>query len=200
MKYFIYGAYILVLLIPVFTWFQAQGSAEIDTYSLANLAGLVAFTVIFLQITIGSFMSLLRPILGSKAILNFHIWQGIAAFIVAHLHPGLFALSFGLDRVLAMQGYAMWGKIALILIVLTVAAGLLRTLPFMQKYWRWVHRLNYVIFALVYWHSWNLGNDVRTMPMVLIYWLSPVVVIAGLIYRLFYSKIRVWELATHSEN
>lgn len=200
MKFVLYLIYALVVAIPLVTWVRNYDLGNIDSYALANLAGLLAFTLIFLQIVVGSFINLLRPVVGNKAILNFHIWQGIAAFILAHLHPLFFAISLGFKRILTMGGYVVWGRVALLLIVVSVAAGLLRTLPWMQKHWRWVHRLNYLIFALIYWHSWSLGDDVKEFPMLILYLVSPLVVITGLIYKLIYPKIRVWQLAMHSEN
>ncbi|MBI2984912.1 MAG: non-heme iron oxygenase ferredoxin subunit [Candidatus Kerfeldbacteria bacterium] len=44
---------------------------------------------------------------------------------------------------------------------MTVGAALLRKLVSVKRWWRRVHVLNYLVFALVWLHSWNIGSDVQ---------------------------------------
>lgn len=151
---------------------------------MVRLAGLVAFTLIFLQLVIGSLMVKLRPIFGS-AVLRLHICQGIVAFILAWLHPLFLISQWGVTTVLGLGGYYLWGKVGLALLTLAVLAGLLRTRKFLARHWRWIHRLNYVTLAVIYIHSWNVGSDTHTFPMVILYYLIPPIAGFGL-----YTKLR----------
>lgn len=144
-----------------------------------------------LQVGTGGLMDKLRPIFGSKLI-KWHIRQGAAAFVLALAHPALLSWELGPEAIIKMGGEAVWGKIALNLLVISVLAGWLRGSGFMARYWRWIHRLNYVILALVWWHSWQLGTDARTWPMAGVYILAPAVLILSLT-----SKIRGFRIAAY---
>ena len=168
-------SYVCVLLIPGVTWIRNSGWTS-GVYGLARLAGLYAFTLMTLQVGIGGLADRLRPIFG-PGIVRWHIGQGIVAFSLAMLHPVLMAVVFGVGEVVRMGGDVVWGKVALNLLIISVLAGALRAQPWLVKYWRWVHRLNYVILVLVWWHSWRLGTDSHTWPMAGIYFLAPVVLI-----------------------
>ncbi|MDO8488193.1 MAG: hypothetical protein Q7S31_02665 [bacterium] len=173
MKKLLTVSYILILAIPLFTWLRGYNSQG-GLYEFMRLAGLFAFTLLFLQLTIGAFMSQLRPVFGIK-ILRWHIIQGIIAFTVAWTHPTLYMLQFGFDQLWRLGGYYIWGKVGLTLLTFAVAAGLLRTAPFLVKYWRWVHRLNYLTLVIIYVHSWHVGSDTHTFPMTILYLLIPLV-------------------------
>ena len=183
-KWTLISIYFLILAAPLVTWARGADLSGDWRPELVRLAGLLGFTLIFLQLAIGALMTKLRPVFGNKLILRWHIVQGIIGFILANVHPLAIASLYGFSRVVKMGGYAMWGKTALILLWVSVAAGLLRASPWLQKYWRWIHRLNYGIFGLVYWHSWNMGHDTRQAPMVYIYWLAPIVFLVSLVIKL----------------
>jgi len=181
-------AYLLILSVPGVTWVKNSGWSGGVVYGLARLAGLYAFTLMTLQVGIGGLADKLRPIFGAR-IIRWHIWQGTVAFSLAMLHPVLMAVVFGVGEVLRMGGDAVWGKIALNLLIISVLAGAMRAQPWLVRYWRWVHRLNYVILAMVWWHSWRLGTDTHTWPMAGIYLLAPVVLVWALTNRLLESRI-----------
>lgn len=188
-KYLLITVYVLLLATPLITWTRGYNSTG-GLYEYMRLAGLVAFTLIFLQLVIGAWMLKLRPIFGA-GILKLHIRQGLTATVLAFLHPGLYLWQFGWQATLNLGGYYNWGKVGLVILTVTVAAGLLRTAPFLVRHWRWIHRLNYVLLAVVYVHSWNVGSDVRNFPMVLIYWLIPPVLLISIYYKLrpVYNKL-----------
>lgn len=163
-------------------------------YNLAKLAGSLAFGLMFLQITSGTLMNKLRPKFGS-GILNWHIGAGILAFCLSILHPVFFALALGTKTVMNLGGYAILGKAGILLLVFGVLAGLFRTVPFVTRYWRWIHRLNYIVFMLIYFHSWQLGTDSHRFPLIVVYWLAPIVFVYGL-----YNKISQWYSLKNGHN
>lgn len=182
-KNLLIATYFLVLSFPVITWVRGYNSAG-GLYEFMRLAGLLSFTMMSAQLTIGAFMLKLRPIFGTP-ILKLHIVQGMVAFSLALLHPLLYAWQFGIATAWNLAGYYNWGKVGLAVMIFSVSAGLLRTAPFLMRHWRWVHRLNYLLLAIIYIHSWNVGTDVRVFPMLLLYWLIPPVFLASI-----YSKLR----------
>jgi len=52
-----------------------------------------------------------------------------------------------------------------------------------------MHRLNYVVFGLVYIHSWKLGTDAGNFPLKAVYYLAPVVLILALTRKLLELRI-----------
>jgi len=86
-------------------------------------------------------------------------------------------------------GYVWFGKVGLILITMAAAAGVWRAHPMVTKYWRWIHRLNYVVFVLIYIHSWKLGTDAGSFPFKAIYYLAPVVLVLALTRKLLELRI-----------
>jgi hypothetical protein len=177
-KLIFWGGYTLVLLIPVVTWLRYINIFKLSLYDGLRLAGLLAFTLIILQIGLGAFMLFLRQYFGSW-VLKLHISQGLAAFTLAWAHYLVNKFFLGFTN----GPYQLWGKIGLLIMCISVAAGLLRTRPWIAKYWRLIHRLNYVLFAMIWYHSWNLGSDVRLWPMRGLYYLAPIVVVAAIVYK-----------------
>ncbi len=185
-KYLLIAVYIAVLAIPVITWirgFNATDKLHLFMHSL----GLLAFTLLFCQLVIGAFMNYLRPVFGSK-ILRWHIVQGTVAFCLAWLHPIMYAILVGLRPLLLLFSwttpYYFLGLVGLILLTIAVTAGALRTQTWLAKYWRWIHRLNYLTLAAIYLHSLNVGTDTHTFPMILLYYLIPPVFVYSLYYKM----------------
>ncbi len=75
----------------------------------------------FVQVTTGSLMKWIRPAVGNR-VMKWHIWEGGAAFVLAWLHPALLGLALGFDTVARLGGYAVWGKLGLVLLTAGVAA------------------------------------------------------------------------------
>lgn len=157
---------------------------DTNLYLLARLAGLTAFGLMFVQLVTGPLGGIIRRWVGVRWQLRLHIWSGLVAFALAWLHPALLVGALGWQTVLTLGGYAIFGKVSLLLLTVGVAAGLARTVPWLVRQWRWVHRLNYLVFVLIYLHSWNLGSDVRSFPIVLFFWLAPVVWVGAVVYQL----------------
>ena len=140
-----------------------------NLYLLARIAGSLAFTLMLAQIILATWF---------RHLIKWHMRIGKAAFILAWLHPVLLGFAWNLG------GYVWLGRIGLVMLTAAVIAAVLRI-----KHWRWIHRLNYVVFVMIYIHSWNLGTDARSFPLTLIYWLSPVIIIAALTTKLLNSRI-----------
>jgi len=133
---------------------------------LFPLVGLYAFTLLWLQFLMGSTMWPLQKIF--KRIEPIHRANGVIVLLLALLHPGLLLLAVGVEQFIgyefvpeAMRPYVMAGSAALTIMIITVSAALLGKTKFLKRSWRWIHYANYLMFVLVWTHSWFVGSDVQ---------------------------------------
>lgn len=174
---------------------------------LQRAVGLVAFTLLFIQIILGSFMSYWTQKIGGW-IFNFHVMEGILIYVLILLHPALYMgfrylIGQGMDPFFIFTNvcvlchtkldlYYTFGRVAFWFITIAVFAGLYRTSTlFLRMHWKKFHILNYFAFLFVGYHSLMLGSDLGTAPFV--YFHGPaLVIISGILlykgYNLFFKK------------
>lgn len=171
--FFLAGIYVLTN-----TFFMVRGGAQFWSvlegatvkqiwFALFPLAGLYAFFLVWMQIMLGSNMDWIRG--RASWLYSFHKFEGGVALLFALLHPTLLALGLGISEYYK-YGFVAPGKILFIwigylqLFLLICAAGtaLLRRIEWLRSRWFLIHQLNYLVFILVWLHSWNLGSDVQT--------------------------------------
>lgn len=164
-------AYFAILLFPILLLKDnLTVSTKSDVLFLIHRAlGLFAFSLIFLQIILGSSRALLSKIFVPSAILKTHMSLGKFAFVLSLLHPTLlFATYFtqhNLNLVTAyFHGitffYYLLGVFALILLIVSLTAAIFRFV--IGSRWIYLHRINYLIFWLIFFHSIRLGEDTQT--------------------------------------
>lgn len=170
---------------PVWVFFSVRGGfvflsgldAQTTSLALFPVVGLLAFSLLWVQLMIGSTRPWLERVF--PKILGYHMWQGIFVFLFAVLHPLLrFAgygpvayfenTAIGVDP--ALSAWLLVGVFQLFLMVLTVAAGLLRRWTKLRRHWHTVHVFNYIVFALAWMHSWSLGAE-PTSPQLRWVWI-----------------------------
>lgn len=158
-----------------------------------RLIGVVAFTLIFIQITLGSLMERWVQILGSRAF-RAHVTEGILTYTFIFIHPmmqmyfdysarGLFGALLTLFP--GRDIYLNLGKVGFLLLTVGVIAGYFRTKPFFRRNWRTLHILNYIAFFFIFVHSRNLGTDVNSLPFALLHKSSGYIVGLLIIYKLY---------------
>lgn len=196
LKYGVAVLWVVILATPAAIFISSRDAAAYtEASSIFPLFGLIAFTLIWSQIMLGAFMRPLEKIY--PKIFPLHIFFGIATLIFAVLHPFLFTLNFIPDRLSdylsysyttpALKTYVQLGQIGFLLLVAGVLAGLLRNWPPIKRYWHWFHLVNYAVFFLTFFHSWNLGTDVQGSEILRSLWIFfGVTVIIGFIYRRIY--------------
>jgi sulfoxide reductase heme-binding subunit YedZ len=138
---------------------------------IARAAGLVAFALLTLSVTLGLAMStkFLKPLL-QKDLLGWHqtlIWTGLSMLV---LHGGaiLFdpVMRFGLSAVL-VPGLAPWRPItvaagvvgAYLMLSLAVSFRVRRRIG--QRRWRLLHYASFAAFALALGHALHAGTDLQ---------------------------------------
>jgi sulfoxide reductase heme-binding subunit YedZ len=161
-----------------------------------RVVGLLVYVMLSVQIVIGSNIKYWVQIVGARAY-KLHITQGIVAFLFSLVHPlfenvvvylvsgsvidslAVFVPSISTQRDL----YMTVGKIALTLMIIAVFTGYFRTKPFLRRNWRVFHILNYLVFFIVFLHSFLIGSDVRNFPFSVIYWAVFLAVSASVLIR-----------------
>lgn len=175
------------------TAFWDMRDAASFTYRIFQLLGLTAFTLITIQIVLGAGMNLWERLYGPRFWI-FHRYEGIFALLLALSHP------FVLGRSLSLQGssiseflgghpqinFILLGELGLFLLLVTVSTAYLALVfkqPSLKAVWHKLHLANYLIFALIWIHSWNVGSDPRTGILPIIYWLFAGLVVISFLYR-----------------
>lgn len=191
-----------------FVWLLSQGALAVTTdstatasdrlYPFVRLLGLLVFTGLTLQILSQTFWVPLTKLFAPKSLLAWHIAEGLVVYSLVLLHPFMFdltqylathSLSFlagyvphaGMDR---FEFLVMLGYFNLILITLTVSAGLLRKRPFIRRWWKKVHVLNYLVFGIALYHSLNIGTDTQSGLIHALWILYAGLVGGGIVFRL----------------
>ena len=184
-KIVLLSAALILLFIPVIL-LQENWSVTNTTdliFAVHRIVGLYAFFLIFIQIILGSGMGLLSKIFTTKLISNLHQRIGKLAFTLVLAHPILlFATYFpnqNFDYVSSFWNgtnfiFFACGVIALLLLTISVATAIFR--QSIGKNWIYIHRINYLIFWLIFYHSYNLGTDTKASLAQNIYLVFAVVV------------------------
>lgn len=168
------AGYVGALTVPGYAFFHDRGG----TSALAGLSGrpllqvlfplvgLYAFTFVTAQVLITTnlrWLTLLWP-----GMIRYHRAQGIFALVFALAHPLFILAGYGVATFLAtgfvqpaLSGWLIPAYTALALLLFTVGTALLAWSGRRLTWWRTVHRLNYLVFALVWVHSWFIGTDTR---------------------------------------
>ena len=190
--------------------FALSSSARLANFIQRGL-GLFAFSMLFVQIILGAFMSKISEKLGNW-VFNFHVFEGTLAYILVFLHPIFFLLSnyfsgAKFDPYVAFVNiclicktptdyYYTIGRVSFWLLTVTVFAALFRkTTPWLKANWRKFHVLNYLVFLLVGAHGFLLGSDFRSQPFFTFAILAYVTILGIVIFielpRLF-KNFRNW--------
>ena len=158
-----------------------SGAATADAlWTALRLLGLEAFTLVFANIVIGAYRPLFNRVLKPRSVHRLHVTTGAAGFSLAVVHA-IMLLVFGL------AGYSrafVWvGPAVLAVLVVTITTALARGR--LRHSWRWIHRLNYLVFAAVLIHSFALGHDFATeRPLKIWFLVCAAFVAGGLAYRM----------------
>jgi DMSO/TMAO reductase YedYZ heme-binding membrane subunit len=158
-----------------------SGTASLDVlWTTLRLAALEGFTLILLNITTGSFRPFFNRVFKARSVQRFHAATGLTGFSLALAH-GIMVLIYGVTGYNTM---AVWiGPTVLAALILTILTAITRRR--LRYVWRWIHRLNYLIFATVLVHGLILGYDLRGEILLKVcFGVYAGVVAAGLVYRL----------------
>jgi DMSO/TMAO reductase YedYZ heme-binding membrane subunit len=164
--------------------------------------GLYAFYFVWVQFMLGSNMYWMRA--KYPWLLKFHRFEGGMALLFALLHPTLLVLSLGISEYYKYDFVAqdkliyVWiGYLQLLLIMCTAGTALLRRVIWLKDRWYFVHYANYLMFALVWVHSWNLGSNVQGTSLQYLWYFYGLTAIASVLVKLARGEFRS---STNSSN
>lgn len=215
-------------LIPVFYWVLVIGLILVTIYrttpiSLAfsstihivnfiqRFAGLMLFSLLFIQVILGGFMAKIAEKLGGW-VFEYHVFEGIVIYTLALAHPlsflmfnklagGSFDLYFGFINICllcktSLDYYYTLGRISFWLLTLAVLGAELRSInPWMKANWRKLHVLNYVMFLIMGLHGFLTGTDFSVQPFFTFAIIAYVIIVGMVVFveipRL-YKNFRGW--------
>ena len=162
----------------------------IDLNFVQRLTGIIAFELIFIQIVLGASMNFWTNKFGGW-VYTFHTrYEGSLAYLLILTHkldPFSIFPQFCFLCKTKTELYLTLGRASFWLITLAVVAAKFRGLtPWLRKNWRGLHILNYLVFFLVAFHSWNLGSDASYVPFRYFYFLSLPIVTTIVLVKLFH--------------
>jgi DMSO/TMAO reductase YedYZ heme-binding membrane subunit len=176
--------FLVVLAIPPVV-VAISGTATLDaTWTALRLAALLAFSLIFVNIVTGSFRTFFNRVFKARTVQRVHVATGLAGFSLAIAH-GILAAIFGLTGY--KSSVVAIGPTVLVVLFLAILTAITRRR--IKQMWRWIHRLNYLIFAAIFVHALVLGYDLKNEVFIKIVFITYAVIVAsGLAYRLATDK------------
>lgn len=172
--------------------------------TVQRVLGLSAFTLLFIQIMIGSNMERLKKFFGDW-IFKFHVFEGLFIYSLVILHglsfvyfnyvlfhrfdPFYVFIDVCVLCVNKLDHFYNFGRIGFWLITSAVFAALFRGFNYwMRKNWRKFHYLNYVAFLIIGVHAYFIGTDTLRQPFATIYYLGLGAVVFT-IFKVFVIKV-----------
>jgi len=171
---------------------------------LQRLSGSLALFLLFVQIVIGAYRPKWSSILGGW-VMNFHIWEGRVAYFLVLLHtfslllfnfvakkgfnPFYVFVDFCILCRTKLELFYSFGRFGFYLLTLAVIAAVVRSRPWWKENWRYFHYLNYVLFFLIFLHTFFVGSDFSYKSGYLFYFLLSFVIAVSLIVL---QKLLFW--------
>lgn len=193
--------YIVLNPLPSGYWQENTFTATLNT--IIRLFGLVLFTLITQQILTQEYRPTFNRVMGAYFTKRYHIILGTFTLLVALLHPlsyyismylegsSLISTAFGQGYDMPLRIFYLFGPLALTLMICTVLAGLLRNWKPLQRYWYSIHKLNYILFIVAFFHSWNMGSDIQSNTILRVLWiLYLLVIVYGFINKFYLRRLR----------
>lgn len=166
---------IVFLAFIVFVWsfpiyllrhsFIYLGTADL-LFLIHRILGLYAFSLIVVQEILGSGRQLVSKLFPSEKVINVHMFEGKVIFILVLLHPTLLLGSYLAQHMLVQpfligtnQFYLTLGALGFVLLCLTVSAAVFSN--WYGPRWINIHRINYLVFWIIFIHSISIGVDVQ---------------------------------------
>jgi DMSO/TMAO reductase YedYZ heme-binding membrane subunit len=148
-------------------------------YMAVRAAALLGYVGLFWLIVSSEYVRQMRALFG-RVFLKVHHALSVVTWVLIAAHPLAFALFVNDTRVLVpifspAQQFLQWaGRTALYIFALATVGALAR--KSLKSSWRYLHKLNYLAFLLVFVHAWLIGTDLSS-PLVKAVWLVMAVVV-----------------------
>ena len=160
-----------VLVVYIIVTVLAPLTAYSDPLSLAiRLCALYGFVALAIATGMTPFLKEITQAFG-RSFLRIHHLFAILGLVFATLHPVFFAI-LQVDVLVFLPRFDSWlifwelaGRPALYILYLATVSALLRSM--IQKYWRYIHALMYLVLVFVIVHGNLIGTDFQN-PVLLV--------------------------------
>ncbi|MDA8164347.1 MAG: ferredoxin reductase family protein [Desulfobacteraceae bacterium] len=197
----LFGLYLLLLLTPLTTAWATQPRTNLPFLAeLGKSFALIGFAILALQFVLSSRHPVISQPFGLDLVLRYHKAMGTLAGCLLLLHPFLIAAGTGKWRLIygVVLPWPVWlGKIALVLLAVQVVTGLGQRQLLAFEKWRTLHNEAVVIFGLVLVHSLNVGDDLKHLPLQVLWGLLALLAAAAYVYHKVYRPAGSRQFAYH---
>lgn len=185
---------ILVVALALFVWWPA--TKNLTTYSLFPIFGLIAFSLMWVHYITGALRryASLSPDVFKR---HFQVTGYIVLFCIL-AHPGLLDLQLYLDG-LGLPFQAIPQVYPRVIEQVAILAGVTALTIFLffelhrffkdRTWWRYVEWANIAAMALILWHGFTLGGDLR-QPWFQVVWALYAITFVGAVAYTEYDKRR----------
>jgi predicted ferric reductase len=190
------AVYAVALSLPFYVFFDSRGGFEFlndlsarDTLKVIfPLFGLYAFTLVSLQLLLTINLPWLKKYWPGLAV--WHRFQGWFAVLFAVIHPLFIITGYGLADYLdhlyvadAKKYFVLPAYAGLSILLFTSLVAILAWQGMKLPQWRILKWLNFVVFGLVWFHSWFIGTDTPTGALRILWLTYLAAVIVSAAYR-----------------
>ncbi len=162
----------------------------------ARALGLVGFSILAIQVALGSRLKFIDRPWGMDRVMRFHKWAAIGAFVMLLLHPLTLLVTYAHPMDLGYAtGFAMLrtnygGIIALAsLVAVVLSALLLKKIGLEYQLWRYAHKGALIVVVVGFVHGLRSG-EAMPAPMQVYFW----ALLLAALFLFFYSNIymKLW--------
>ena len=155
-------------------------------YLLGKLAGLIGFLFLSLLIFSGDTARFFDRFFGMDKIIKFQRKFALVTTIFVFLHPVFFVLSGRSVLPYIIPDFSViplaLGTISLyIFIIVMIASKIYKRISY--NIWQYIHLLTYLLFFFSLYHAVNWGSDYKLVPLKIIYGITLMFLVTGIIYR-----------------
>jgi len=176
-----------IIALPFVLWLPTVSSglpAGLYFNGVGRLFALWAFCLVIFQFLSISGIGRLEKDIGKARLVKIHKVQGVVILVLLLLHPALLSVSeLSLGYMSPVSALKILGICALIILLISSGSALFhKRLHLAYKLWKRVHMLNYILFPLIFMHSYLIGSDLLAWHLK-IFWIA-----GGLVYLVVLSK------------
>ncbi len=199
--YLLLGLYVLLVSVPVILAYLTRPGGMVGFLGFARGLALTGFTLLALQVPLGSRLKFIDRPWGLDAVMRFHKWMGMLAVALLLLHPLMLLVTYAHDMGLGYgAGFGMlrgvYGGIITLALLLAVVffALFIRRIGWDYQHWRYKHKFTTMtVVVLGFAHGLREGT-VMPWPLKIYLW-GLFLAAAGLflyrnIYMIFWGRSR----------
>jgi predicted ferric reductase len=185
------GGYVALALLPLLLAYLLSPPGGEFLEEVAKGAGMLAFSVLALQVVLSARFRWVDPPFGHDVITRFHKGMAILALGLLVAHPLLLAAEHGLGLLSFDVHWAVnLGKATLLLLLLVVFFALFfQKLGIEYQLWRYAHKGAPVVIVMGFIHSYAIGDALESPGMQVYWWILLGTVAAIVLYRNAYIPL-----------